>query len=401
MLELLELEQVSHLLYENFKEVLLEDEIIELSDSMNRVLSHDIIVTQDYPIFHRSCVDGYAVRASDILGCSDSLPSILQLVGNIKMGETSTISLQSGECVYVPTGAEIPKGADSMVMVEFTEDYGDGTIGICKSSAPGNHIIFAGDDAKAGEILIQQGTVIGIKEIGMLATIGISQVKVKKKIKVGVLSSGDEIIPVNRSLSPGEIYDANGPMVCVALQSNGCEVTFLGTVKDDYEELRNIIVHEISSYDMLVISGGTSVGVKDVTSKVIDELGEILFHGIAVKPGKPTLVGRINKKPFFGLPGNPVAAYYILNVIVIRLIKEIQNLLWEDPVMELELQEKVSSNHGRVEFIAVQVRDNKAIPLLGKSGLIMSLAKADGYIKIDRNVEGIPCGANVLVHRFY
>ena len=400
MLEVLEMEQVYDLLKDSFMNMEDQEELVVVSESYHRILAEDIRVRQNFPMFERSCVDGYAVKASDVFGCSDSLPSILTIIGSVEMGKKSQYTVEAGQCVYVPTGAEVPVGADAMVMIEYIEDYHDGTIGVCKGSPPGEHIIFIGDDAKTDEILIKRGSRIGIKEIGALSAVGIDKVKVKKRIKAGIISSGNEIIPPVRELEIGEIYDANGPMIYAALDAIGCEAHFMGIVKDEYEEMKQLVLDCAKQYDVILISGGTSVGRKDLTVQVLEELGEELVHGIAVKPGKPTIIGRINEKPFFGLPGNPVASFFILNLLVIRFLKELQGETWKDEVLELELDSQISSNHGREECIAVRIEGNKAVPMSGKSGLIMMLTKADGYIRVGRNCEGLPKNSKVLVHRF-
>mgnify|MGYP000264660418 CR=1 FL=1 len=254
-------------------------EAVPLVQAIGRVLAEDVVTTEYVPDFNRSTVDGYALRARDTFGCSDAIPAILE----------AAAPLAAETCVYVPTGGAVPEGADSVVMIEFTEDYGDGTIGIAKSTAPGQNMIFRGDDVYPGKTILQKGRVLGSQDIGALAAIGKTTVYVARKLRVGVISTGDELVPPEQLPGPGQVRDVNSPMLAAMLQAFGAQVKEYGIVVDDAALLAEKVDRALEECDAVLLSGGSSVGVKDATCRIIEERGTLLFHGIAVKPGKPTI----------------------------------------------------------------------------------------------------------------
>ena len=376
-------------------------EMVSLSAAMGRILAEDIAATEYVPDFDRSTVDGYAVRAKDTFGCTDAIPAILPLQGEVLMGEGAQFPLNPEECVAVPTGGAVPKGADSVVMVEYTEDYGDGTIGISKSAAPGQNMIFRGDDVFPGKVVLEQGRVLSSQDIGALAAIGRVQVPVAKNLKIGVISTGDELVPPEQTPGPGQVRDVNSPMLEAMLTAFGAEVINYGIVIDDEALLSEKVHKAVAECDAVLLSGGSSVGVKDAACRIIESMGKLLMHGIAIKPGKPTILGKAGSKPLVGLPGHPVAAYFITKIFILPLLCRLTGRKQESYTTTARVTESISANHGRaqVHCCRLESRDGAlwASPIRGKSGLITTLAGADGYFIIDRDCEGLPQGAQVQV----
>ena len=376
-------------------------ELVSLTAAMGRVLAEDIAATEYVPDFDRSTVDGYAVRARDTFGCSDAIPAILPLQGEVFMGEGAEFDLNPEECVAVPTGGALPKGADSVVMVEYTEDYGDGTIGISKSAAPGQNMIFRGDDVFPGKVILKKGRVLSCQDIGALAAIGRVQVPVVKKITVGVISTGDELVPPEVTPGPGQVRDVNSPMLEAMLSAFGVQVINYGIVVDNEALLTEKVQKAAAECDAVLLSGGSSVGVKDAACRIIESMGKLLLHGIAIKPGKPTIIGKAGPKPLVGLPGHPVAAYFVTKLFILPLLGRLMGRVQENYTTTARITESVSANHGRAQYHCCRLerRDGElyAYPIRGKSGLITTLAGADGYFCIDRDCEGLPQDAEIQV----
>lgn len=371
-------------------------EEVFIQDAMGRVLAEDLYSNENIPNFTRSTVDGYCVKASDVFGCTDTMPIMLKDLGSVKMGEYPTYIVKTGQCAYIPTGACMPEGTDSVVMIEHTENY-EYEVGILKPVAPGDNVIFEGDDMKRGELLLRKGTKIDSRKCGLLAASGINTIKVKKKIRVGVISTGNELVSGEKELQKGQIYDVNGPMLIVALKECGCTADFLGIIQDEEERFEEMLRYAVKEYDMVLISGGTSVGTRDLTAKILRKIGTIQVHGIAVKPGKPTIVANLNEKIVFGLPGNPMAVYFIYYLFVRNAINNMYGYSEIQRMEKKRLSVSISSNHGREEYIPVKIEEEKACPIRGKSGLISMLKDADGYIYIERDMEGISSGTTVNV----
>ncbi|MBR2422135.1 MAG: molybdopterin molybdotransferase MoeA [Oscillospiraceae bacterium] len=378
-----------------------QTEMVPLAAAMGRVLAEDIAATEYVPDFDRSTVDGYAVRAKDTFGCTDAIPAILPLQGEVLMGEGAEFAINPEECVAVPTGGALPKGADSVVMVEYTEDYGDGTIGISKSVAPGQNMIFRGDDVYPGKVILQKGRVLSSQDIGALAAIGKVQVPVMKKLTVGVISTGDELVPPEVTPGPGQVRDVNSPMLEAMLTTFGVTVINYGIVIDDEPLLSEKVHLAVSECDAVLLSGGSSVGVKDAACRIIESMGSLLLHGIAIKPGKPTILGKTGCKPLVGLPGHPVAAYFITKLFVLPLLSRLMGRKQAGYTTTAKVTESISANHGRAQYHCCRLERKNgelfAYPIRGKSGLITTLAGSDGYFCIDRDCEGLPQYANIQV----
>lgn len=369
-----------------------ESETVPLSATLGRILYSAMESSEYVPGFDRSTVDGYAVRAADTFGCSESIPALLEVRGQIAMGEATGEKLHSGVCVYAPTGGAIPEGADAVVMVEHTEDYGDGTIGITKPAAPGENLIYKGDDVYPGKTVLPAGKLIGAQDIGALAAMGVSEVRVSRKLKVAVISTGDELVEVAATPKNGQIRDLNSPMLAALVTQAGCEPHCYGIIPDDAESLRTVLGKACSRCDVVLISGGSSVGAKDATGEVIASKGEILFHGIAMKPGKPTILGKVGTKPVWGLPGHPVAAFFVGHIFVRPMLAQLMGREVKSYTVPARLTESVSANHGRAQYNGAHLvfRDGEwcAEPVRGKSGLITTLAATEGYFCIPRDKEG-------------
>lgn len=376
-------------------------ETVPLSAAMGRILAEDIAAAEFVPDFDRSTVDGFAVRAADTFGCTDAIPAILPLQETVLMGEGADFSLEPGQCVSVPTGGAIPKGADSVVMLEYTEDYGDGTIGVSKPAAPGMNLIFRGDDVYPGKVILRKGRVLSSADIGALAAIGRVQVPVVEKLTVGVISTGDELVPPEGKPGPGQVRDVNSPMLEAMLTAFGCNVRNYGIVIDDEALLSQTVKKAVSECDAVLLSGGSSVGVKDAACRIIESLGTLLLHGIAIKPGKPTILGKAGVKPLVGLPGHPVAAYFITKLFVLPLLGRLSGRDMTAYTVTARVTESISANHGRAQYHCCRLtRRNGEVyaePIRGKSGLITTLAGADGYFCIDRDREGLPQNAEIQV----
>ena len=401
MLEVKTPEEVWALIDAQFSPLADHCQEVALDAAIGRVLAEDVETTEYVPDFNRSTVDGYAVRARDTFGCSDAIPAMLPLAGEVLMGEDAAAPLAPETCVYVPTGGAVPEGADSVAMIEYTEDYGDGTIGISKAVAPGQNMIFRGDDVYPGKVILEKGRLLGSQDIGALAAIGKVRVGVAKKLCVGVISTGDELVPPQDTPGPGQVRDVNSAMLAAMLSAYGAEVRAYGIVVDDAALLAEKVDQALADCDAVLLSGGSSVGVKDATCRIIEERGTLLFHGIAVKPGKPTIFGKDGNKPLIGLPGHPVAAYFITKLFVLPLLARLEGCTLHRYSVTAKISENIGANDGRALYQSCRLEETPeglvAHPIRGKSGLITTLAGSDGYFCIERDCEGLAKGAEIQV----
>ncbi|NLE84019.1 MAG: molybdopterin molybdotransferase MoeA [Chloroflexi bacterium] len=368
-----------------------------LKDAAGRFLAIDIASGEFVPAFDRSTVDGFAVISRDLRGCSDTIPAILHKAGESQMGTLPTHILQPGECFYVPTGGALPQGADAMVMVEFVEDIGADEFAFVKPIAPGANMIFKGEDLQPDDLILPKGQRLNPADIGTLASMGITEIEVFRQPKVAVISTGDELVPASEALEPGKIRDVNTPMLAALLQQTGAIVQEHEIVLDQHDLLRATMKTALAMADVLLVSGGTSVGEHDNLPKLISELGKVFVHGIAIKPGKPTIIGKVDGKPVFGLPGNPVAAFFMFHALVKPLLYLLSGSVFEQTAIRAQLSRAISSNHGREEVILVRLEGDQAIPVPSKSGLVSTVCRADGYFLIPRDLEGLTSGAFVNV----
>ncbi|MCK4767348.1 MAG: molybdopterin molybdotransferase MoeA [Desulfobacula sp.] len=374
-----------------------ESEKIPVSDAFSRVLARDLVAKQDMPGFKRATMDGYAVVASSTFGVSEFSPAWLDIAGTILMGDIPDFILQSGQAVKISTGGMLPDGADSVVMVEHTELIDDTSVEIYKSVAPLQHVIDASEDFAKEETVLSKGTFIRPQEEGLAAGLGFSQIETYKIPKVGIISTGDEIIPIEEEPVPGKIRDINSYTLSGFIREAHAEPVCYGIIKDDLAALKKAVAKALKETDMVLISGGSSVGTRDFTIDVLSALPDtdILVHGMSVSPGKPTILAKSGRKPVWGLPGQVVSAMVVLKIVVIPFLNKLKGLETRDRTIRIpaKLTRNVSSAQGRRDFIRVELAKKGnlllAKPVLGKSGLIRTMIHADGLLEIGDHVEGL------------
>jgi molybdopterin molybdotransferase len=373
------------------------DETVNLVDALHRILAEDIRADGDIPGFTRSVVDGYAVRAADTTGSSDTIPSIFPLRGRVSMGVSAGTHIKSGECIYVPTGGILPEGADAVVMIEHAEPIGKEIL-VKKPVAHGENVLFFNEDFSSGDIVCKRGRRLSPQDIGVLAAAGCIDVPVVRIPKVGILSTGNELVPVNVRPLPGQVRDVNSFVVASFVREQGCAPVFYGIVPDDREALRSALDNAASKCDAVLISGGSSKDDRDMVAAIIKEEGTVLIHGIAISPGKPTIIGRYGNIPVIGLPGHPASAFIVLVAIIRYLFAGMTgNTDSGLRSVQASLGQNVSSSKGREDYLRVVVRDGVATPLFGKSGLLNTLVKSTGVIRIPAESEGLETGTLVEV----
>jgi molybdopterin molybdotransferase len=371
-------------------------EIVSIESAYNRITYEDILAPENLPGFKRSTVDGFAVRSQDTFGAKETMPVYLTVKGHIPMGVAPDFSLNPGEAASIGTGGMLPEGADAVVMIEHVNVVSSDLIEILKPIGPGENVIFEDEDIKERELVIPKGHKLKPQDIGALAGLGISQIKVVKKPVIAIILTGDEIIPHTEKVTPGKIRDINSFTLAGLIDLAGGIPLKMGIVKDDYKELKAIVNKAYELADIILITGGTSAGIKDMTAQIINELGEpgIIFHGVSIKPGKPIIAGVCNNKPVFGLPGHPVAVYICFELFVKPVINKMLGLTDKTykPKVKAKLTKSISSQAGRRDFIRVYLEEKEgellATPLLSKSGLIMTLVKANGILCIPEDLLG-------------
>lgn len=374
-------------------------ETVNIDDALGRVLAEDVVAGLSIPPFDRAAMDGYAVRARDTFNSGQRSPKILRLVGEVHAGETPTRKVGAGECLQIATGAMMPKGADAVVMVEDTEAE-NGRVKIFKSVYPGANVAQKGEDIKEGATVLKESSVLDAGKIGVLASQGITRVKVYEKPKVAVLPSGEEVVPLGKKLRRGQVYDINSHTIASVVKANGGIPVVFEVVGDKAEEIRAMITEALKS-DLVVISGGSSVGERDLLVSVIQDWGQVLFHGIQVKPGKPTIFALIEGKPLMGMPGYPTSCLinsYLLLLPAIRKMAHLPPRTGE--TVTARLARRVPGSVGRRQFLTVKLERGEAIPVFKESGAITSIADADGYIEIAENIDLLEKGQPVTVTLF-
>ena len=372
-------------------------ETVPLEKAAGRVLAADVRSDLDIPGFDRSVVDGYAVRAADTTGASDPIPAMLHTKGRVEMGRPADTKIRPGECIYVPTGGVLPYGADAMVMVENTEQVGEDVL-VRKPVAHGENVLLHNEDFSKGDVVLYLGRRLSAQDIGVLAAAGCTRVPVFCAPVIGVISTGNELVPVTETPRAGRIRDSNSFMVGAFVQEHGCIPKYYGIVKDDRVVLRQALERALGECDAVLISGGSSKDERDVSATLIAELGEVIIHGIAIAPGKPTIIGRAGKKPIIGLPGHPASAFIVLIAIVRHLLDRMTgDAAPQKKIAQAVLAKNVPSQKGREDYVRVKLADGVATPLFGKSGLLNTLVKSDGVIRIPSEREGIENGEQVEV----
>jgi len=380
-------------------------EEIETSSALGRVTANPIQSPHPLPSFARTTVDGYAVRAQDTFGASESLPAYLRIAGEVPMGSAPAFSLKPGSCALIHTGGMLPDYADAVVMLEYTQSVREGEVEILRAVGVAENVLELGEDVEKGQVIIPPGVRLRPAEIGGLMALGITHVGVARKPRVGILSSGDEVIPPDVELGPGQVRDINTYTLAALVEDLGAFPVSYGIIADQFEPMRIAAATALEACDVVVITAGSSASTRDLTAQVIDELGKpgVLVHGVNVRPGKPTILAICKEKAVIGLPGNPVSALVIASIFIKPVIDALLGLeqTRPQPSITARLTLNLSSQAGREDWIPVRLLAGEdgyqADPVFGKSNLIFTLVRADGLIRIPADATGLPAGQLVEV----
>jgi molybdopterin molybdotransferase len=404
-------ERALSLLMENLRDRRTKVRRVGIQDALGMVCAEYIVSTEDLPAFARSTVDGYAVRAADTFGATETMPAYLNLSGEVSMGERADFSLSDHTAAKIPTGGMLPGGADAVVMFEHVQAVDSGLIEVLKPVAPGENVIQPGEDLRKGETLIVKGHRVRPQDIGACAGIGVVEIAVHERPFVSIISTGDEIVPASGKPSVGQIRDTNSYVIAGMVTEAGGIPKRKGIFRDDYKTIRAAVEDAMKDSDAIAVSGGTSVGIKDMIARIIGDIGNpgILFHGVALKPGKPMISGVCHGVPVFGLPGHPAAVSVCFDIFirpVLNLLSGLEAGFSErmKGTAQAKLSRNVASSQGREEHIRVMIEEREdglwAVPILGKSGLIKTLVRADGVFVIPVNRNGVEQGELVEVRLF-
>ncbi|TRO49465.1 molybdopterin molybdenumtransferase MoeA [Candidatus Bathyarchaeota archaeon] len=402
---LMSFDEAKQVIDEKLKLGVVGEEETSLLEAYGRILAENVVSTLDIPPFNRSTVDGYAVKAADTFGAEEGKPAKLVSLGMVSVGEQPKICIEKGETAEIVTGAPVPEGADAIVMVEDT-DKRDAELCVFRVVTRDENVMKRGSDIKKGETVLKVGRVLGASEIGVLAAIGLTRVKVFKVPVVAVLSTGAEVAEPGKELPAGKIYDINAYSLSTAVRESGGKPVFLGVVADDKDKLSKALKRALTSADMVLTSGGVSVGPKDYMPQIVNSLGEpgVFISGIAVKPGKPTTVALIGKKPVFSLPGHPTSALLLFHLLARPVLKFMSGRpTTEDKTVKALATKRMFSAKGRRTFVMVKLKldkfDRRVVEPVetGASGAITTLAKADGFVEIPANQQFIDAGEEVVV----
>ena len=380
---------------------------VDILHALGRVTAADIFAPHPLPDFQRTTVDGYAVRARDTFGATDSLPAYLALIGEVPMGDSPTFEIGAGQCALIHTGGMLPNGADAVVMLEYTQQL-ENEIEIFKSVADGENIIRIGEDVAHGQLVIPKGTVLRPAEIGGLTALGFTELRVAKRPLVGLISTGDEVIDPSETPKPGQVRDINSYTLGSLVEKTGGATKRYGIITDQFSALKEAAAKALSECDVVIITAGSSASTRDMTAEVIRQLGEpgVLVHGINTRPGKPTILGVCNGKAVIGLPGNPVSALVNGYLFVVPVIEKLMSVLSKPrATVQAVLTVNLPSQAGREDWLPVKLNARsgsspakyEADPIFGKSNLIFTLASADGLLRIHPDATGLSAGEVVEV----
>jgi len=381
---------------------------VDLEEAAHMVLAEDVAASEDLPLTHRSCVDGYALKARDTFGATESNPGYLDLAFAIDIHKPPDSGLKSGQCAKIPTGGCLPEGADAVIMVEHTLEMGPNTVEVRKSLPPWENVMLRGEDAAKGQRVLSAGTRLNTVRIGLLAALGCSRVSVHRRVVAGVISTGDEVVEVFRPTRPGLVRDVNSHALAALAGLSGAKVRRYGLVRDELPLLTEKLALALTECDVVLMSGGSSVGSRDHTLEAIRRVcsGRVLVHGLAMSPGKPTIVAAARDKAVVGLPGQVTSAQVVMQVLMLPFVAHLGGagdafrVGWNRfPAI---LSRNIASCQGRTDFVRVSLehRDSGlplAVPVQGKSGLLKTLLKADGLVEIPENSAGLNAGQEVLV----
>jgi molybdopterin molybdotransferase len=377
-------------------------ETVALARAHGRVPAEPVHAPHDLPGFARSTVDGYAVRAADTYGASEGLPSYLEVTGAVAMGRAPDGAVAPGFAVAIPTGGVIPDGADAVVMVEHTQEAMAGTIEVVRPAAPGDGLVRADEDAAEGTELVPVGRALRAQDLGLLAAAGVTDVRAHARPRVAIVSTGDEVVdPATAKLGAGQVRDASAVALAALVRDAGGEPDPRGIVPDDHDALAAVLREAVHASDVVVVSAGSSVGARDETAAVVAGLGKpgIWAHGIAVRPGKPTLLADCGGVPIVGLPGNPRSALVVFRLLGMPLVRLVGGVTRPpaEASTRARLERDVPSTAGRLDIVQVTVRNGIASPLFGASALLSILSAADGYIVVPDEATGLQTGTEVDV----
>jgi molybdopterin molybdotransferase len=375
---------------------------VTLTGALRRVPAHDIVAPGPLPGFTRSTVDGYAVQAADTYGASEGLPSYLDVIGAVRMGTEPDLTVAAGTAVEIPTGGVLPVGADAVVMVEYTNETMPAVVEVLRPVAPGGGVVRADEDVSSGAVLVPAGRPLRAADLGMLAAAGVTEVVVHAQPRVAILSTGDEVVPPDTArLRPGQVRDAIASALAGLVLDAGGVPVFCGIVPDDPPALRGALRAALGQVDLVVVSAGSSVGARDATTDAVASLGKpgIFCHGLAVKPGKPTLLAECEGVPVIGLPGNPLSALVVFRLVGVPVVWRLAgcDAPPPEPSVMASLTRAVASEAGRRDVVQVQLNDGRAEPLFGASALLSVLTRADGYLVVPEPATGLDAGAQVSI----
>jgi molybdopterin molybdotransferase len=386
-----------------------DTEVVALDEAAGKVLAEDVVAEHPLPEFSRSTMDGYALKAASSFGASEASPAYLVVTGTVVMGRAPEFSLGPGEACRISTGGMLPQGADSVVMIEHTEKLDESTIEVYRSVAPGQHVIEVGEDFQLHQKLQRRGRRLRPQDLGLLAAFGVQAVRVFRQPVIGIISTGDEIVPLETHPGPAQIRDINSyTLTGQILEAGGLPVRY-GITADDPRALSEAVRRALEQTDMVLLSGGSSVGVRDYALEVLSDLPDarLLVHGISISPGKPTILARTQGRAVWGLPGHVVSAMIVFRMVVLPFVEHVAGIEERPNAgtgISARLNRNLSSAQGRTDFVRVRLVEEKgerwAEPVLGKSGLLNTMIKADGLIQIDAHSEGIEKGTPVAVILF-
>jgi molybdopterin molybdotransferase len=380
---------------------------LALNKALGRTLAEPVHATADLPGFARATMDGFAVQAASTFGASEGNPAYLEVVGAVAMGKAPDLSIGPGQAVHIATGGMLPRGADSVLMVEHTDTIGDDTIEAHRSVAPGQNMVAGDEDVAKGQLLLPKGSPLRAQEIGILAASGCLEVSVYRRPRVGIVSTGDEVVPIEQVPAPGQIRDINSHTLAALVKGAGAVAVPYGVVKDHYEDLLAACRKAVQANDMVLISGGSSVGLRDLTLNALESLenSHVLAHGISIRPGKPTILVQCGVKAVWGLPGHVASAMVVFMQVVRPFLDHLAGRPPKAPIsVKARLSRNLPSAQGRLDFVRVRLTDSGgerwANPILGQSGLMHTMVKADGLVAIGTNSEGLDKDADVEVMLF-
>ena len=381
---------------------------VPITEALGRVTAQVTHATEDLPSFPRSTMDGYSLRAADTFGASEGTPAYFTIAGDVPMGKPAGVSVGTGNAALAYTGGMLARGADAVIMVENTQQVDATTIEVIRPVAHGENVVQPGEDVKRGEVILPAGHYLRPQDLGGLTAMGITAVSVAAKPRVAILSLGDEVVAPEATPSEGQIRDINTYTISALVEQAGGVPLPLGIVKDNYEEQTGAAMRGLDMADVLVISAGSSVSSRDMTAQIIDNLGQpgVLVHGLAIRPGKPTVIGLVNGKPAFGLPGNPVSAMVVFDLVVRPILYHLSGCANppEHPTVSANLAQDIASTSGREDFVPVRLKEDQgrrvAHPVFGKSNLIYTLIRSDGLVHVPLDRGGLYAGEDVSVRLY-